>query len=513
MLLPSQESVGQLVEFHDRCLVWYHGSYNTITFQKELQTFYTLYKGGLRDPNINLQWVALLFSIIAGSITCTSKQTASMWGFHEEERARLSKEWYEATVTCLYLSGYLEMHTIYSVQAISTLTISAHIIGMSNSQSVLLASANRIAQSLGLHRLGSEPTETAEITDRNITARIKRETGRRIWCQLCTQDWFSIPFSESYALNHRYFNTTKPENCNDDNVIPLPPNVPSITSYCNYLYEIASLMPELQDAMNSSKTAYTRYEQVLSYDEKMRQLATQYMPTFLSTSFPVTSNLPVFTTWARRSLAICAAHKIIMIHRKFLGTSFTNSAYSFTRRTCIAASKTILKEARAAFDLNGPVLWIDQAFTVAAGIILCLDAYHRESSEAEFAEHKKLAIEAIEYLKNFSPFSKIASRGISLLSLLTNGLENISDSQPVEVRGSSSRKRSGGTPGGRGNEKRRKTFNLPNLMHNLSANIPEPSDIVVSPSHLAWNAFSDVLGPQTGFGEDNLFGDLFDFVL
>src|ERR1700761_1559486 len=31
ILLPSQENVSQLVEFHGRCLVWYHGSYNSIT--------------------------------------------------------------------------------------------------------------------------------------------------------------------------------------------------------------------------------------------------------------------------------------------------------------------------------------------------------------------------------------------------------------------------------------------------------------------------------------------------
>jgi hypothetical protein len=202
-----------------------------------------------------------------------------------------------------------------------------------------------------------------------------------------------------------------------------------------------------------------------------------------------------------------------MIHRKFLGASFTNSAYSFTRRTCIAASKTILKEAKAAFDLNGPILWIDQAFAVAAGIILCLDAYHRESSESEFADQKKLVNEAVEYLKNFIPFSKIASRGVNLLSFLVNGLENQTNSQIEEGRDNSSRKRSRSNTEVRGNEKRRKTLNLPMFMNSLSANVPEPTDVGMSPTHLAWNAFADVLGPQTGFGDDHLFGDLFDFVV
>jgi hypothetical protein len=184
----------------------------------------------------------------------------------------LSKQWFNATTTCLSLGSYLEDHMIYSVQAISTLTISAHIIGLSNTQSVLLSSANRIAQSLGLHRLGEEQSLTE--SGSNLDLIRKRETGRRIWCQLCTQDWFSIPFSESCTLNRSYFNTGKPLNCNDDSLTPLPSHIPTMTSYCNYRFDIAALIPEVQDAMTQSNTLFTKYEQVLVFDEKLRQLAT-----------------------------------------------------------------------------------------------------------------------------------------------------------------------------------------------------------------------------------------------
>jgi hypothetical protein len=506
MLLPSQDVVKTLVDFHSRCLSWYHGCYNSVTFVKELEEFYSVYRGSLHNQPVNLQWMALTFAILTGSITCASDSNLSLWGFNDIERSRLAREWYRATITCLNLSDYLETHTIYSVQAVSTLTISAHIIGMSNSQSVLLASANRIAQSLGLHRLGSEPTPTETNLSTEAVAKLrKRETGRRVWCQLCTQDWFSIPFSESFALNPQQFNTGKPMNCNDDSDVPLLVTTPSVTSYCNYLYDIAALMPQLQTAMNMCKTDFTKYEQVLSYDEKMRELATRYMPTFLSSNSPVTTALPVFTTWARRSLAICAAHKIIMIHRKFLGQSFTNPAsFSFTRRTCIAASKTIIKEVQAASDQNGPVLWIDQAFTVAAGIILCLDAYHREKSEPEFEEHKNLVKHsALSYLSKFSPFSKIASRGITLLSFLVNELGKPDAPQPSGGGNISSRKHHHGE-GGNSGRKRRRTFEPP---PDLSLPPTNSADGADSHTDFAYNAFTEMLG----FGDQYIFDNWSEF--
>jgi Zn(2)-Cys(6) binuclear cluster domain-containing protein len=75
MLMPSRRHIQQLVEFHARCLVWYHGSYVTITFKEELDDFFSEYQGNLRQP-VNFQWVALLFAILTGSITCCTQHTA-----------------------------------------------------------------------------------------------------------------------------------------------------------------------------------------------------------------------------------------------------------------------------------------------------------------------------------------------------------------------------------------------------------------------------------------------------
>ncbi|KAH6670292.1 hypothetical protein F5X68DRAFT_270932 [Plectosphaerella plurivora] len=388
LLLPSPRQVRQLVDYHDECLLWYHGSYFAPTFRTQLEAFYSRHDGLIDSPGVNLQWVALLFSIISAALACAPPTRSRIWGFRApEERETLSKRWFQAV-------------------AIATSTIAAHLLGFSNSQSIHLAAAVRVAQSLALHRLGPDAPGTT----------VEKEIGRRVWCQLCSQDWFSIPFSESYLVNPAYSTSEPPSNAHDHDLVPLPLHIPTQTSYCRFLREVAAIMPRLQDGLVACNTAYTRYEQVLSWDGQLRALATSERPIFLS-SAPIEPSWPVWTPWARRALAISSSHKIIMIHRSFLSDSFTNPAFAFTRRTCLAASKTIIKEYKCVVVEDGPVLWIHQAFSVAAAIILILDVLHRDPTESEWAEHRDLAEDVLGILASCQN-SMIASRGVKLLDAL-----------------------------------------------------------------------------------------------
>lgn len=198
--------------------------------------------GQLTSPGINLQWVALLFSIMTGSLTCALHIQAQAWGHRD---ATMSKRWFQAITTCLNRADYTSNLSIFSGQAIATGTISAHLLGSSSSQSIHLAAAVRIAQSLGLHRLGPEA----------IGSTTEKEICRRVWTQLRIQDWFSIPFSESYIVNPLYSTLEPPTNSHDHDLVARPPHTPTVTIYCRFLYDIAGIMPQLQDGLMSCNTA------------------------------------------------------------------------------------------------------------------------------------------------------------------------------------------------------------------------------------------------------------------
>ena len=243
--------------------------------------------------------------------------------------------------------------------------MTAHPLGYSEELTVQLGTALKIAQSLRLNRLDSKTgSEVVDDTssEKQRKSILQREIGRRLWSQLCVQDWFSLPSGGS-LIRPSDFTTVKP--CNRDHVTMahIDETFPTYVSYGNYLNDIAKLMAEHHIAMADASTPYIRYEKVLLFDKKMRKLAKE-IPGYFSVTTPLHPSWPVFIPWARRSLTICFAHKIIMIHRAFISSSFTNPSFQMTRNTCIAAAKTILKEAKQEQDEDGPVIWIDQVRAV-----------------------------------------------------------------------------------------------------------------------------------------------------
>ncbi|KAL2784407.1 hypothetical protein BJX66DRAFT_316675 [Aspergillus keveii] len=421
LLLPEPRCVQRIVQYHCESLLWYHASFHAVVFQEEVNHF--LDQDGCRidGPTVDLQWVALLFAVLAGSMTCAPPAIAHSWGFGDQERCTIAQRWFKAALVCLQRTDYTSNHSIYAVECIATMTSSAHMLGHSNSHSVMLATAVRIAQSLGLHLLGSGDNDTPN-------AVVRKEIGRRVWTELCIQDWFSIPFSESYLIHLLDFNTSKPMNCREEEMVTLPDDEPTRMSYHRILYEVARLMPRLQDDLAQSNTPYTKYEHVLRYDTQMRTLA-KHVPLWLKNT-PLQPSWPRHVPWARHCLSISSAHKIIMIHRKFLWSSFTNPAFSFTRKTCIAASKTIIRECKLVAEEDGPILWIYHAFAVAASIILCLDLLFRSPSDAEHQGHRGLVQDTIVILSRSGP-SMIAKRGIRILRLLSQAEQDRSSSETI----------------------------------------------------------------------------------
>ena len=359
--IPYVTQIWYLVDYHEKYLLWYHGCYHGPSFRAELRDALERNDDQLPLEQLNLQWVALLFSVMAGSVACASPDMLETWGFGRSDIAQLPQQWYEATLTCLHLAGYTRNHSIYAVHAITTLIMSAHPLGLSEELTVLLSAAQKIAQSLQLDRLDSK--NGSEVVDENSSEIhrkriLQREIGRRLWSQLCVQDWFSLPSGGS-LIRPNDFTTIKPSNRDHVTMAHIDDTYPTYVSYGNYLNDIAKLMAEHHIEMTRACTPYTRYEKVLLFDKKMRKLAKE-IPGYFSVTTPIDPSWPVFIPWARRSLTICFAHKIIMIHRAFISLSFTNPAFQITRNTCIAAAKTILKEAKQDQDEEGPAIWIDQ---------------------------------------------------------------------------------------------------------------------------------------------------------
>ncbi|KAL3422669.1 C6 zinc finger domain-containing protein [Phlyctema vagabunda] len=417
-LLPSRKHVTLLCEYHTNWLLFMHASYHATSFRRELDHFYSQGNGVISMTTTGLQWAAMLFAIICSSMTCAKPGHISTWGFQEDQQSSLAHGWYQASIDCLEAARFQQNHSIYAVQTISTMTICAHVLGYSNSQAVFLAAAVRIAQSLGLHRLPRHNKEALELDKNNYAETLQKEVGRRLWQQLSLQDWFSVPFSETYCISRHQYSFTAPLHCDEESLQPVPPSSSSLIAYSNFLFHVSNLMPELLDEAGKTHTINAKYEQVLKFDQRMRDLVTTRLPPCINSQMPMDSSWPTWVPLARRCLTITAAHKIIMIHRKFLSMSFHDQRFAFTRKTCLAAAKTIIYEVKQEMAEDGPIFWTMQAFTVAAAIILSLDNFYRHQSARESAENRHLVSVAISLLSENVGVSSISSRGTRLLTEL-----------------------------------------------------------------------------------------------
>ena len=437
MLLPNPQQVFDIVKYHMKYIAWYHGCLHGPTFLQELKDVCDS-PDGLVIRNMDARWAALLFSVLAATMACAQESEKLAWNFSKAEQNKLTRHWYKASITCLNIADYMWRHHLHSVQAMTVLTLSAHVLGFGNTQSTLLGTALKIAQGLGLQRLPIDDDE------RNITSGqgvvlmpgqyqkiAQREAGRRVWAQLCIQDWFSVPFSEMYSIQKLHFTTAIPSCIDEMTLRTIPWDRPSKTTFARVLLKMADVLPAMHDAVLNAQTPITKYEAVLEYDAKMRKIVAEEVPPCFNKLEPIDQEWPQFILWGRRSVEICLHHKIIMIHRQFLGRSFTDSSYAFSRKTCIDSSKVILREVKQARDDEGPSFWIDQAFMVAAGITLALDIFHRKADEPELAEHRRLVETTVNMLSQFDS-SMIAFRGVRLLTSLLAEHARISATSTME---------------------------------------------------------------------------------
>jgi hypothetical protein len=115
-------------------------------------------------------------------------------------------------------------------------------------------------------------------------------------------------------------------------------------------------------------TLHKKYKQVIHFDKKMGDLVKTKLPSCLNSQVPLDPTWPRWVALARHALVITSAHKIIMIHRRFLGISLFDNKFEFTRTKCLEAAKTIINEVKQEMPVGSPNIWIFQSFSIAAAV-------------------------------------------------------------------------------------------------------------------------------------------------
>lgn len=367
--LPTAVDAQKLISFHISHLTWHHNCFHGPTFLEQCELFW---RTGRCDHPL---WIALYLSVLSytvNSIQNSRKLTVLI--NVDLTTIQSAQQLFSTMVQTLYSSHFLNNLSIYSVQSVVISTEVAHNLGLSQLNATLFNAAVRIAECLGIHKIKNHPPTPTKTKD-DWEERIEREVGRRLWCQMLIQDHFAIPFTDTYSISPMHFSTGRPLNADDYDLIDKPFETPTISSYIRVLVDLAALMPALIDGlgpMYRRKPYREQYEHILRVDQRMRAIV-KSIPSFMLRPDPIKEAQIPWLTIARRSLAITAAEKIIMIHRLFLFRSFHDPTYAHSRRTCVAAAMTILREHETIVEEDDLSIWTHTAFAITAAVILCFE--------------------------------------------------------------------------------------------------------------------------------------------
>lgn len=426
VMLPGTEDAQKLINFHTTHLTWHHNAFHVPTFLEQCQLFW---ESGRCDHPL---WLALYFSVLSCTVNSIQNSTKLRLLVNVDLDAVQSvPQLFSAMVQTLYSCHFLNNLSMYSVQAVVISTEVAHNLGLSQLNATLFNAAVRIAECLGIHKIKDHSRNFSQNKDA-WEERIEREVGRRVWCQMLIQDHFAIPFTDTYSISPMHFSTGLPLNADDHDLVDIPSQKPTISSYVRTLVSLAALMPGLVDGlgpMNRRKPTREQYEHILRVDQRMRTIVKNIPLFMLRPDIAKEAEIP-WLTIARRSLAITAAEKIIMIHRLFLFRSFHDPNYGHSRRTCVAAAMTILREHETIVEEGDLSIWTHTAFAITAGVILCFEMstiLQDPAQDRSNVDMYRLAVIAARHRLAARTGDVLAQRGVALIDSILIAEQSYSD--------------------------------------------------------------------------------------
>lgn len=430
VLLPTTEDAKKLVNFHVAHLTWHHNAFHVPTFLEQCEYFW---ETGRCDHPL---WLALYFAVLSCTVNSIQNSAKLRLLLSVDLDAMQSvHQLFSAMVQTLYSCHFLNNLSIFSVQSVVISTEVAHNLGLSQLNATLFNAGVRIAECLGIHKIKDHSKKFSQNKD-DWEERIEREVGRRVWCQMLIQDHFAIPFTDTYSISPMHFSTGLPLNADDHDLVDIPSHIPTISSYVRTLVSLAALMPGLVDGlgpMNRRKPTREQYEHILRVDQRMRTIVKNIPLFMLRPDVAKEAEIP-WLTIARRSLAITAAEKIIMIHRLFLFRSFHDPSYGHSRRTCVAAAMTILREHETIVEEGDLSIWTHTAFAITAGVILCFEMkaiLQDPNSDKVNVEMYRAAVIAARHRLAGRTGDVLAQRGVALIDSILIAEQSYSDGKSL----------------------------------------------------------------------------------
>ncbi|GAA6053624.1 hypothetical protein JCM3770_001564 [Rhodotorula araucariae] len=391
-VLPDPDIAQYLIRKYFDEMEWDFRVLDPVAFPIEHERYVQMLAAG-REDVIDPLWIACFCMVLALSLEgfwsrpSGQKDLALFRGLCESDLKDLPSVWHDAALRALQLGEWGGTPRIRTIQCIILFGQYIQISSSSGRQGRFLgwaASAFRVAQRMGLHRLGTDP-QSMPPDDPALppgSNALKREMAVRLWHHLVNIDsWLSdSPSFRCYMLHPSQYNTTLPLNLNLHELSRTDwrvPAAPPLTTYTDASFQlvqckIAEQIRSALDTLVLSGSAFS-YPAVLEQDRAWRDVL-EDVPDDFKEGTVATGSPRV--AYERACLHEDVYSRIVRLNRPLLGRGYApNSPYRYSTEQCIEAAKALISSNAEMLPIETSRWWMYTG-TLASSIVLMMDLFH-----------------------------------------------------------------------------------------------------------------------------------------
>ncbi|KAK1225842.1 hypothetical protein PQX77_011203 [Marasmius sp. AFHP31] len=441
-ILPDEPTSRNLVQLYFERIEWYTKIFHYPSFMSEANHLLdqislfssdaTTWDKSSSPPRISFPFLSTYFMVLCLAYHLSESPVSQTPNINDQDAAVKAKKFYNAAQVCLWIDNFTANHSLESVQSLILMGIYQQNLDDSDSHWALLGSGIKIAQNLGLARLGSESD------GKNYAGPwksiVRREVARRVWWNLVYGDWsHAASHNGVYAVHPSQNGTGYPANINDVDLVDGQPlkQVPS-SQYTEMTYSLTRFrFVEIYRQIVDNMENPTGYGFIVDTDARLRDMLEVELPA----SFQVQEGSPKEA--AAHSLRgvkrmeynialIMGETRRMRLHRPFLFRGYKDRKYSKSKEQCIASARAVLEILKSDPEQAGHLLkWYMIMFHgFAAAVVLFIDYCHlRADDPAALELRKKELHDALSLFKNAQLLSGVSQNAINLLEGMMNTAE------------------------------------------------------------------------------------------
>lgn len=341
---------------------------------------------------------------------------------------------------CQWSSDFIANHTLENLQATILMSVLMNNRDRADAAWALLGAAIKMAQGLGLSRLGAEQQSVdgrpLPMWKGRWESLIQREVGRRIWWNLVFLDWSLAPsYNFACSIHPDQIKCALPANIEDEDLVdgqPIRPQPESVRTRMSFqLAKLKFAEISQRQIWQANNNNHPPYSFILSVDRELRKAMLELPAFFQPDNNPgPTSNDPkaLVEYYEKITLSLAIHSRMLRLHRPWLSRGYEDERFAYSKEQCIRAARASL---RMMSDNNGvaPFLekwWIPLFYVTVSGMVIIIDLLKTAKREmkSKVTEEKIAEVKgAVDQMRKVAQSSIPAQSAIKVMDFLMAEVE------------------------------------------------------------------------------------------